>query len=57
MGGKFLQSVKYACELRGRPGGAVRPPLTPMKKELKREVFQIVQTAHTTLQAILAEKG
>jgi 4-hydroxy-tetrahydrodipicolinate synthase len=57
MGGKFLQSVKYACELRGRPGGAVRPPLTPMKKELKREVFQIVNTAHTTLQAILAEKG
>jgi len=57
MGGKFLQSVKYACELRGRPGGAVRSPLTPMKKELKREVFQIVNTAHTTLQAILAEKG
>lgn len=56
MGGKFLQSVKYACELMDRPGGAVRGPLTPMKKELRREVFQIVQTAHTTLQSILAEK-
>jgi len=56
MGGKFLQSVKYACELMDRPGGAVRGPLKPMKKELRREVFQIVHTAKTTLQAILAEK-
>ena len=56
MGGKFLQSVKYACELMDRPGGPVRGPLRPMKKELKREVFQIVHTAKTTLQAILAEK-
>ena len=55
-GGKFLQSVKYACELRGRPGGPVRPPMQPMKKELRREVFQIVETAKTTLQAILEEK-
>jgi 4-hydroxy-tetrahydrodipicolinate synthase len=56
MGGKFLQSVKYACELMDRPGGEVRGPLKPMKKELRREVFQIVHTAKTTLQAILAEK-
>jgi len=52
-GGKFLQSVKYACELMDRPGGPVRPPLQPMKKELRREVFQIIQTASTTLPAIL----
>ena len=52
-GGKFLQSVKYACELMGRPGGPVRPPLQPMKKELRREVFQIIQTAKTTLREIL----
>lgn len=57
MGGKFLQSVKYACELMDRPGGPVRGPLMPMKKELRREVFQIVMTAQTTLQSILAEKG
>lgn len=52
MGGKFLQSVKYACEMMNRPGGPVRPPLKPMKKELRREVFQIVRTAHTTLQPL-----
>jgi len=56
-GGKFLQSVKYACEIMGRPGGPVRPPMQPMKKELRREVFQIVQTAKKTLHAILNDKG
>lgn len=56
MGGKFLQSVKYACELMDRPGGPVRPPLRPMKKELRREVFQIVQTAHVTLQTIIGSE-
>lgn len=54
-GGKFLQSVKYACELRGRPGGPVRPPMQPMKKELRREVFQIIQTADHTLNDILQD--
>jgi 4-hydroxy-tetrahydrodipicolinate synthase len=52
-GGKFLQSVKYACELMGRPGGPVRPPMQPMKKELRREVFQIVRTAESTLRDLL----
>ncbi len=55
-GGKFLQSVKYACEIVGRPGGPVRPPMQAMKKELRREVLQIVQTAQTTLHAILNGK-
>lgn len=56
-GGKFLQSVKYACEILDRPGGPVRSPMQPMKKELRREVLQIVQTAKTTLHTILNEKG
>ena len=56
-GGKFLQSVKYACEIMNRPGGPCRPPMLPMKKELRREVFQIVRTAATTLHALLNEKG
>lgn len=56
MGGKFLQTVKYACELMNRPGGPVRPPLKPMKKELRREAFQIVQTAQTALHSIIETK-
>jgi 4-hydroxy-tetrahydrodipicolinate synthase len=55
-GGKFLQSVKYACELMDRPAGPVRPPMQPMKKELQREVFQIIHTARRTLRALLDEK-
>ena len=41
----------------GRPGGPVRSPMQPMKKELRREVLQIVQTANKTLNAILNDKG
>lgn len=52
-GGKFLQSVKYACEIMNRPGGPVRPPMLPLEKELKREVFQIVNTANRTLTHLL----
>jgi 4-hydroxy-tetrahydrodipicolinate synthase len=52
-GGKFLQSVKYACEIMNRPGGPVRPPMLPMEKELQREVFQIVNTANRTLTKLL----
>jgi 4-hydroxy-tetrahydrodipicolinate synthase len=52
-GGKFLQSVKYACEIMNRPGGPVRPPMLPMEKELRREVYQIVSTAARTLSALL----
>ena len=54
-GGKFLQSVKYACEIMNRPGGPVRPPMQPMKKELRRELRQIVRTARSTLHAILQD--
>ena len=51
-GGKFLQSVKYACEIMNRPGGPVRPPMQPMEEEFRREVFQIVNTAHGSLSSI-----
>ncbi len=52
-GGKFLQSVKYACELLGRPGGPVRPPFLPMNEELRGEVSEIVGTAQNSLRTIL----
>ena len=54
-GGKFLQSVKYACEMLGRPGGPVRPPFLPMKEELRGEVSEIVGTARNSLRTILGE--
>ena len=55
-GGKFLQCVKYGAELQGHPAGVVRPPMRPMKKELMREMDEIVRNARTTVNAILSEK-
>lgn len=57
-GGKFVQCVKYACELDGLPAGdAVRLPLRPMKKELKREMRDAVITARRSIRAIVAQTG
>jgi 4-hydroxy-tetrahydrodipicolinate synthase len=52
-GGKFVQCVKYGCELDGLPSGeTVRLPLRPMKKELKRELRDALLTARTTIAQI-----
>jgi 4-hydroxy-tetrahydrodipicolinate synthase len=59
-GGKFVQSVKLACELDGLPGGPVRKPLREMTKDQKREVEMVVRTLKTTVGQILEgdqEKG
>jgi 4-hydroxy-tetrahydrodipicolinate synthase len=56
-GGKFLQCVKYACELQGLPGGAVRKPMRPMKKELARQMRDALHIAQTTVAAIQAEEA
>lgn len=53
-GGKFVQCVKYACELDGLPAGSVRLPLRPMQKELKRKLRDALLTARTTIRSILA---
>jgi 4-hydroxy-tetrahydrodipicolinate synthase len=53
-GGKFVQCVKYGCEMDGLPAGTVRLPLRPMQKELKREMRDAVLTARKTIKAILA---
>lgn len=54
-GGKFLQSVKFACEIVGRPGGPVRPPMLPMSPELRGEVLRIVEAARENLDAIFCD--
>lgn len=54
-GGKFVQSVKYICELEGLPAGAVRRPLRPLRKENKRELENVVRTLKRTIAAITSE--
>lgn len=56
-GGKFVQCVKYACELDGLPTGPVRLPLRPMKKELKRQMRDALLTARTTLRQLMQGEG
>jgi len=54
-GDNFLQSVKYACELLGRPGGPVRPPFQPMNNTSRDELSRIVEAARASLQTIIGE--
>ncbi|MEQ8204742.1 MAG: dihydrodipicolinate synthase family protein, partial [Woeseia sp.] len=44
-GGAFIQCVKQACALRGRPAGPVRPPLLPMSAMLHRELHTAIDNA------------
>ena len=52
-GGKFVQCVKYGCELSGIAAGPVRLPLRPMKKELQRQMRDAVLVARKTIAHIL----
>jgi len=56
-GGKFIQCVKYACELDGIPAGSARLPLRPMKKELKREFREALENTRTTITHLNAERN
>lgn len=41
-GGKFVQSIKYGCELAGLPSGGVRAPLKGLAAEEKAALEQVV---------------
>lgn len=56
-GGKFIQCVKYACELNGLPAGPARLPLRPMKKELKRQFREAMESARVTIGHLTAGSG
>ncbi|MFU8780815.1 MAG: dihydrodipicolinate synthase family protein [Kiritimatiellia bacterium] len=55
-GGKFIQCVKYACELDGLPSGPARLPMRPMKKELKREFREALENTRATVAHLLHAK-
>lgn len=54
-GGKFIQTIKYGVELRGRHAGPPRPPLKPLNKDDKRALEQVVHVLKTTIARIEAE--
>ena len=48
-GGKFVQSIKYGCELSGLPAGPVRKPLRGLDNDQKRELEVTIRTLKTTI--------
>lgn len=54
-GGKFVQSIKFGCELAGLPAGPVRAPLRPLDKDQKRELEIVIRTLKTTIANIVSE--
>jgi 4-hydroxy-tetrahydrodipicolinate synthase len=55
-GGKFVQCIKYGCEMNGIKAGPPRPPLRPLNKDDKRQLEHVVQVLKRTIAEIAAEK-
>ncbi|TPE51752.1 dihydrodipicolinate synthase family protein [Amaricoccus solimangrovi] len=51
-GGKFVQSIKYGCELNGLRAGGLRAPLRPLDQDAKRELETVVATLRRTVAQI-----
>jgi 4-hydroxy-tetrahydrodipicolinate synthase len=49
-GGKFVQSIKFGCELAGLPAGPVRKPMRSLEDEQKRELESTIRR----LKAVIA---
>lgn len=56
-GGKFIQSIKYACSLAGLPSGPVRQPLQELSKESRREIQVVLETLTATIDQILSSSN
>ena len=54
-GGKFAQSVKFCSEFQGLPAGPVRPPMRELKKEQRRALREVIETAKANLSSILSD--
>jgi 4-hydroxy-tetrahydrodipicolinate synthase len=52
-GGKFVQSIKYGCELEGLKVGDVRAPLRPLNSEEKRTLATVVANLKRTVSHII----
>ena len=56
-GGKFISSVKFACQLQGLSAATVRPPMLPLSAEQAREMELIVSNTRIQVNSILDEPG
>lgn len=53
-GGKFVQSIKFGCELSGLKVGNVRAPLRPLNSEEKRALQTVVTNLKRTIAQIIS---
>jgi 4-hydroxy-tetrahydrodipicolinate synthase len=51
-GGKFIQCVKFGCELEGLKVGQVRRPLKPLKNDERRVLQNVIRTLKLTIAEI-----
>ncbi len=51
-GGKFVQSIKFGCEMAGLPAGPVRKPMRGLTEEQKRELEETISTCRTVIASI-----
>lgn len=56
-GGKFVQSIKFGCELAGLPAGPVRQPIRGLTEDEKRELETVIRTVKAKIANIAAEKN
>ncbi|KUM25029.1 dihydrodipicolinate synthase family protein [Mesorhizobium loti] len=54
-GGKFVQSIKFGCELAGLPAGPVRRPMRALDDEQKRELETTIRTLKAVIASIIAK--
>ena len=52
-GGKFVQSVKYSCELAGLRAGAPRLPLQSLTSEGMSELEKVIRNLETQISKII----
>ncbi|QKC98864.1 dihydrodipicolinate synthase family protein [Mesorhizobium sp. NZP2298] len=54
-GGKFVQSIKFGCELAGLPAGPVRRPMRALDDQQKRELESTIRTLKAAIASITAK--
>lgn len=54
-GGKFVQSIKFGCELAGLPAGPVRRPMRALDDDQKRELETTIRTLKAVIASITAK--
>jgi 4-hydroxy-tetrahydrodipicolinate synthase len=55
LGGKFVQSVKYGCELAGLSPGPPRLPLQPLTSEEMSELEKRIRHLETEISKIIVD--